>query len=65
MTMYRADFKDKSKPVIKEPEPALPQPEDRIADLLSIVETVYEAGRKGQSLELLKQWAVEVWGERE
>lgn len=63
MTMYRADFKNKDKPVIKEPD--LPKADDRIADLLSIVETVYEAGRKGQSLELLKQWAVQVWEDRE
>jgi hypothetical protein len=62
MTLFRANFADRSKPVIKEPEPELLAVErDRTTELIGIVEAVYEAARKGESLEELKRWAVEVW----
>jgi len=64
MSLFKVNFSDRSKPIIKELDQQTIEIErDREADLLSIVETVYEAAQRGENLSELKRWAVEVWRE--
>ena len=64
MTLFRVNFANRKAPIVREPEPELLSVErDRTTELIGIVEAVYEAARRGDSLEELKRWAVEVWDE--
>jgi hypothetical protein len=63
MTLFHVNFTDKSVPVVRETEIVLER--DRTKDLIGVVEAVYEAAKKGHSLEELKAWAVIFWEQRE
>ena len=56
MTMFKANFEDKSKPVIRIPDDKL--------DLIAVIEEVWEMFQRGENLEKVKRALVDFEGER-
>lgn len=57
MTFFKADFNDKSKPVVRIPDDKL--------DLIAVIEEIWEMFQRGESLEKVKRALVDFNGEGE